>query len=249
MNNHQKTLEQKGESGDTFHAILEYMKRFEPSMVVLENVSGAPWVHAKLTGEKEYKNGHKQFGIDYHLEEAGYVVIFVRVDSKDFLVPHTRQRGYMLALHRKSLPKSWCTLEDGRWVLKEERIESFKDTFNGFKCPPSVPAEAFLFRSDDEHLSVLRCLDELIKQGCINWEKCRVGHDDYRHAEYLGLEHPITHWGSDGSRVLPDFHKPFLGMSERVLDSIDIAHLRNLRRGIDDRYYRFVNSISRIAFY
>ncbi|KAF8853068.1 hypothetical protein BDZ45DRAFT_748912 [Acephala macrosclerotiorum] len=248
LNNHKKTLEQKGESGDTFHAILEYMKRFEPSMVILENVSGAPWLHAKLTGKKKFKNGHEQVGIDHHLQDAGYIVVFVRVDSKDFLVPHTRQRGYMLALHAKSLPKSWCTLEGGVLVLKDEKRECFLNTFDAFKCPPSVPAEAFLFRSDDEHLSVLRCLEELIKQGRNNWERCRVGHDDYRHAEYLGLEHPITHWGSDGSRVLPDYYKPFLGMSERVLDSIDIAHLRNLRRGIDDRYYSRILELSQNVY-
>ncbi|KAE8446023.1 hypothetical protein EG329_012662 [Mollisiaceae sp. DMI_Dod_QoI] len=90
----QKTLEQKGESGDTFHAILQYAKDFKPALIILENVLGAPWLDAKIPASKRTKKGcEPQVGIDKHLEQVGYVTVFVRIDSKDYYVPHTRRRG------------------------------------------------------------------------------------------------------------------------------------------------------------
>lgn len=43
MNNKQKGIEEKGESGQTFWGMLAWVRRHRPSIVVQENVCGAPW--------------------------------------------------------------------------------------------------------------------------------------------------------------------------------------------------------------
>ena len=43
LNTKQKTITQKGESGQTFRGMLQWIKKFQPPLVIIENVSGAPW--------------------------------------------------------------------------------------------------------------------------------------------------------------------------------------------------------------
>ncbi|KAH0002738.1 hypothetical protein KCU78_g14226, partial [Aureobasidium melanogenum] len=86
LNNHKKTLEERGESGDTFAAVLAYAKEYRPTMLVLENVYGAPW--DKMLAE---------------YEEYDYVSAGVLVDSKNYYLPQTRQRGYMVCVDKNKL--------------------------------------------------------------------------------------------------------------------------------------------------
>ena len=59
LNAHRKNLDENGESGDTFFSILEYVNRYRPKMVVLENVLTATWLDAKA----KVKKGKQQIGV------------------------------------------------------------------------------------------------------------------------------------------------------------------------------------------
>ena len=91
LNNHRQHLLMKntqgggGESYRTFKGMLEYVKRARPAMVVLENVCGAPWDD-----------------MCYTFEQIGYDATWRKCDSKYYYIPHTRQRGYIVALNRRS---------------------------------------------------------------------------------------------------------------------------------------------------
>ena len=86
LNSRQKTLQEMGESGDTFAAVLAYAKTYRPTMLVLENVLNAPWDEMLAAYE----------GIDY--VSAGALV-----DSKNYYLPQTRQRGYMVCIDKFKL--------------------------------------------------------------------------------------------------------------------------------------------------
>jgi site-specific DNA-cytosine methylase len=225
LNNVPKALEDKGESGDTFYAVKAYLEMYHPKIVILENVMNAPWSDekaAKWNGKKDQKS------IPWHLDSAGYDSIYLKMDTKDHYLPHTRNRGYMIGILRDCLPRgvSWPALE-----------KKCRDTIKALEHTATVPLEALLFASDDPRLEVL---DQERKTDTKSapWNQCKSGHFDYTGKHGLGDRHPVTNWKPDGSKELPDWHRPMPGMTERVADSIDVAHRRNLVRGFDDREYK-----------
>jgi site-specific DNA-cytosine methylase len=232
LNNVRKTLDQKGESGDTFFAVKVYMKLYKPKIVILENVIGAPWVDKfDKNGEKiidqRKKNGHVQdTSIEAHLREVGYKTIFFKLDTKEHYLPHTRVRGYMVCVLESSVSSNadWSRL-----------VNECRATVDVLKRRASVPVEAMLFPADHPALKVLLG-DNKGEKKPPNWDKCFVNHLDYSQKLGLGDKHPISNWKPDGSRELPDHHIQMSCMTERVADSLDISHKRNLLRGFDDRY-------------
>ncbi|KAH9223760.1 hypothetical protein DL95DRAFT_352610 [Leptodontidium sp. 2 PMI_412] len=226
LNSKRKTLDAKGESGDTFYATLEYVDRYRPKMVILENVIGAPWIHAKV----KKKSTKEVIGIDEQFRQMGYEAVFMKLDTKDHYLPHTRQRGYMVCILRAAFKTGAVELAN--------RAETFPDLVNTLKRPASVPMEAMMLPFDSPLLEVTAREDGSNKRAVMPWEKCKLGHQEYVLSHNLGTHHPITLWDANGFKVLPDYFKPTAGFTDRVLDSIDISHLRNIvLKMIDDRYY------------
>ena len=81
MNTKQKGIEQKGESGQTFWGMLGWVRKHRPPIVIQENVCGAPWEQM----------------VKYYMQE-GYLATYLRVDTKQHYIPHTRTRVYLLAV-------------------------------------------------------------------------------------------------------------------------------------------------------
>jgi hypothetical protein len=119
-------------------------------------------------------------------------------------------------------------------------MDRFKHAFAALKRPASVPIEALLLDYDSPLLKPTTKQDEgRKKRATISWEKCRVGHHDYSLKWGLGEKRPITNWQASGAKVLPDWHQPMDGLTERTMDTMDISHLRNVRyKEIDDRYQK-----------
>jgi site-specific DNA-cytosine methylase len=243
LNGKRQKLEANGESGRTFFATLDYMKEFKPRMVIFENVKSAPW-HGKM------KDGEWQNGIDYHVKRAGYASRCIILDTKNYSIPHTRQRGYMLCLH---MLVAYLTFYGNAQEPTEEQLAEFCDPENGglanifdkwektvryFGRPASVSADAFLLDADDARITGIQEGElEEISRKPISWEKCKDGHFDYRSKLGLGNKRPLTSW-SDNTYKLPDYFRfGQKGFTQRVLDTLDIYHAQNILRYIDDRHY------------
>jgi C-5 cytosine-specific DNA methylase len=70
LNNKKKAMEDLGESGQTFQGMMNWVRKAQPAMVIIENVRGAPWdAKVKL------------------MESLGYAAVWMHVDSKDFYIP------------------------------------------------------------------------------------------------------------------------------------------------------------------
>jgi site-specific DNA-cytosine methylase len=184
-----------------------------------------PWTQKKATKKDDR-------GLDLHFEDIGYASRHLILDTKDFYVPQTRQRGYLIAIHKLSF--------DGTEEELNEQLDLWEKDMQKLKRPASVPAESLLLKSDDPKLKFSQIEDFEQKKKATQWDKCKIGHQKYRSNINIGLDHPITNWSAGGSKQLPDYYKQFKGFTERVLDTVDIAHLRCIRRGFDDGFWKYV---------
>lgn len=234
------------------HAILDYCEKCRPKIVILENVLGAPWVDEKPKKagkgkkasivaetevveevekvEKTKKAKVPEASIEERFAVIGYLVCYMELDTKDFYIPHTRNRGYMVAVDMR--------LFESPEQLKAQ-LKECNDLVIQQQSAASAPVEEFLLKSDDPILRSAISEKAGNKSGKrVEWQKCQVGHEIYRHDLGLGEKRPITHWTRDGSPRNPDFHFPLTERTNRISDTLDIAHLRSVKRGADDRYFR-----------
>lgn len=229
LNNEKKSINAGGESGDTFGAIRDYAEKYRPKLIILENVSHAPWEVIR----------------DVIMKKIGYAAEFLRVDTKDYYIPHTRVRGYMLCVDARSYHDP-----DGKHhVLKDPRtlasiLSTWVAKLRAFQRPASCPVEAFLLDEDDPR--IIRGREEFAISGRgdnrrtkeIDWARCHGRHQDYRAGMFLGQKRPLMKWEDGGSCKAPDYmwQDWTRGQVERVWDTIDISWLRNLNRGFDHQY-------------
>ncbi|GLA20261.1 hypothetical protein AnigIFM62618_008833 [Aspergillus niger] len=214
LNNKRKTLNDKGESGGTFWAIIRYAKAYRPPLVILENVKSAPWAK-----------------IQEHWHDIGYFATHVDVDTKAYYLPQTRERGYMLCVDRTALDKQSAWDEIVHWT----------HTMTEFKRPASSPAGMFLIDADDKRLEQIEAdmaTRAKLTRKPVNWEKYRVRHQTYRRKNSLGDKRPVSKSQDDGSCQMPDFtwRKWMNSLPERVWETLDMNFLRKMAEGYDMHY-------------
>jgi len=262
LNSNKKTLDDGGESGDTFNATRTYTNTTRPKLLIMENVSGAPWQHANL--KNQAKNVGRR-GIDKQMEEIGYAIAFLKLDTKDYYIPHTRVRGYMVCTdiqawynlhHGTNYPKqTWAKwLEEVATHLKygmkelELQVKELRDILSTysdrwvdlvkfFRSPANVPVEQMLIDEDSYLLDSLRIDKREKSRKPTAWKACQIGHEKYRDDLGVGRKRPLTDWMRGGGFNLPDNFDPQPALVERTLDTLDIAHMRSAQRGYDDREY------------
>jgi site-specific DNA-cytosine methylase/SNF2 family DNA or RNA helicase len=209
LNKKQKDLESGGESGDTWSAVLAFCRVFKPAIVLLENVYTAHW--------------NKMLE---HYENIGYESVGVRLDSKDYYLPQTRQRGYMACFNQEKMGSAKAS-PGVEWTSLMEK----------FRRAASAPASSFLQQSNEAQVM----LDEPTTRE-VDWEKCAVRQMVYRQTMKLGNARPITHW-QESNTMLPPEHSSrawFKRQVQRVLDTIDCAHIRNAlaQNGAFDSHFK-----------
>ncbi|KAH7890853.1 hypothetical protein F5I97DRAFT_1923345 [Phlebopus sp. FC_14] len=221
LNNEKKGIDGGGESGRTFHGMMSWVANHRPPLVILENVCSAPWEKVK----------------DY-FKRKGYSAEFIRVDTKQYYIPHTRTRVYLFAVDKQSsnIPAEWKD-----WVT------------NKLKRPASSTLDAFLLSSDDTRIHQAR--EKLVqdsggvsesRSGRIDWTRCESRHARARLDEALGPKRPLTNWEEGGACRMLDFAWQDWGVRqvERVWDLMDISLLRSARIGVDPSYKTLVWNLS-----
>ena len=240
LNKKAKKLTDIGESGDTFRAILDYAKYYRPAVIILENVESAPWdlIKAIWRKDSEYIDAYfkdiedgeataKGFN-SFWDDEPGYSAGWVRLDSKNYYIPETRIRKYMICVDRR---------RHSSVEAAEQEVLDWMIFMKALERRASVSIDAFLLTEDDPRLQCAK--DELSKIGKPrqerDWEVCHGRHEAYRAKEKLGTLRPILNWTNDGSAKVSSYIWPdwTLRQPERIWDSIEISYLRNAAKGID----------------
>lgn len=192
--------DREGKSTDTFKAVLRYVKHAKPSIVILENVNSKDDLWAQF--EKLYR-------------ERGYATKVKRVDTKNYYIPHTRTRRYMLGLNKE--------IYDGD---NTELLEAWADYMKKFEGRASAPVTSFLLPAEDPRVHSLAAWDEkkvddLFKPDT-RWEAARELHKKFRLEHNLGPGKPI----SSPSQCPEHGHRRWLDAAPcRERDLIDIRHL------------------------
>ncbi|KAF1977758.1 hypothetical protein BU23DRAFT_526261 [Bimuria novae-zelandiae CBS 107.79] len=118
QNNHQKSLKENGESGETWMAVYEYSRRFRPSVVLLENVKSKVETWNDLVSQ---------------WADIDYEAVWLYCDTKRYYLPQTRERMYMIAVDRRQNGKDASRVA-GDWKQLIQQLER----------PCSSPYESFL---------------------------------------------------------------------------------------------------------
>ncbi|QIW94895.1 hypothetical protein AMS68_000413 [Peltaster fructicola] len=218
LNSKRQDLDESGsgESSKTFYAVLDYVKKFRPPIVLLENVKSAAW--KKMLDE---------------YEKIDYVVAGVFVDTKDFYIPQTRQRGYMICF-------------DAVYADAAQAVKQWQELMARFKRPASSPFTAFLLPPE----AILQRIDAFVPPSRdVGWALCKIRQLRYREQHKLGHARPFTKWQESGYVAVPENGSAawFKRQTERVKDSIDCAILRkalHINGGYDARFKTRIFNLS-----
>ncbi|CAN9451106.1 unnamed protein product [Alternaria alternata] len=206
LNTRGKTLDDGGESGDTFQRMYAYTDRFRPSIVLLENVKNE---------KKTWDDVVRRF------DKTGYEAQWIYCETKNYYLPQTRERMYMIAIERT---------HSGKGV--KSATSQWKDLMRNLERQCSSPYEAFLPDSLKESSGYSLLKNEP------DWALCKLRNDHIRSEKRLGILSPISRRSDNGTVLPPDFvdSKFYISQSSRVHDAIDIAHLEAAAKGYDSLY-------------
>ncbi|SPO06612.1 uncharacterized protein DNG_09302 [Cephalotrichum gorgonifer] len=211
-----------GESATTFLSSLKYILKVRPKLVVLENVNAAPW--ETIAGQ--------------YFPMAGYHAVHISVDSKEYGVPQTRQRGYCVAadsLHYGDfsavIVKEWARIV--RAIAPRTQI----------------PLQNLLLRPGDREVREMEIPIE--RGGCrepsAKATMCKMRHKDAREMFNIPDLNPMS--GVDDRGVCrPDdriFGSWLQRQGTRVCDLLDISWMRILNQlNFDARYKLHIIDLS-----
>ncbi|EXJ72847.1 uncharacterized protein A1O5_03995 [Cladophialophora psammophila CBS 110553] len=212
----------EGESAKTMDGIGAYAKMYKPTILIIENVEGAPWGEIKTFWEGK-----------------GYESVAVKLDSFDYYLPQTRNRGYLLGIHKERAKEVGFDIEKAHreWVM----------LMASFQRRASSPYSDFTFADDDprRQLGQHTLEDNRSKGVSTDWVNCRKRHVAARVKDGLGIGTPFTKRRGNTEPKLDDYADQSwaIRQSKRVLDVLDIHLLYNVaRRDFDMRYkHRNIN--------
>jgi site-specific DNA-cytosine methylase len=219
LNNKKKTFNEEGQSRSTFQGVLGYAQRYTPRIVILENVDGAPWLKIQAAWD-----------------EIGYETFVSKVDTKDFYIPQTRRRGYMVGFNREI-----ARIAD---FLLTDVATTWSHVLEAYARRASSPFTKFIYSEDDprlhqlkRELSISQSLEK--PRSRVDWHNCRHRYMSFRAAYRLGFRKPLTMWENNGTCRFPDgsWLNWAKGQVERIWDTTDINLLRCVgQRDYDLRY-------------
>ncbi|KAG5191268.1 hypothetical protein JKP88DRAFT_174699 [Tribonema minus] len=218
LNNDKKSIDGGGESGQTFHGMLNWVKRNKPPIVILENVCSAPWE-----------------SVVQRFKKIGFSAGFARLDTKAHYIPHTRTRGYLFA----SLDGDADV--PARWKSGIKKLECpSNSTLEAFLLPNDDS------RISAARAKLAKSWDASRTRSRVDWSRCESRHSRARLDEQLGSKRPLTGWEEGGLCTLPDFAWNDWGQAQtdRVLDLMGINFIRMAKLGADPSYKTLVWNLS-----
>ncbi|KAH6643750.1 hypothetical protein C7974DRAFT_382135 [Boeremia exigua] len=208
LNSKKKTVDDQGETGDTWRAIYHYAKHFQPSIVLLENV----------------KSDKKMWDdVVSRWSKIGYEAGWVYRDTKNHYLPQTRERMYMVAINRKLHGKN-VSIAVTQWQSTMEKLQrQCSSPYEAFlaNLPVSVIDHSTLSSEPDWSLCKLR-YDQIRSEQRLGTRR------PITHWNESGTLHPPDYAN----------RKWYDSQSSRVYDAIDVAHLQAAQQEGHDSMYK-----------
>ena len=233
LNTAKKSLDEQGESGDTFRGLLGWVKAHRPLLVVNENVMAAgpknPWPEMQR-----------------QLEEAGYAARFLTFDSKEYYVPQTRMRRYMVAVN---IAEGGVELEGARLTREAAArvLDDWQELAVAMQRPYTATLDHFLYADDDPVVTSTRRQGEPPRAGSnMDWTRSLMRNVAVREAQQLGDRRPLTRWDEAGNVAPPDDADWawWASQTNRVKEVAEVCFLRCVAQGQDPRHKPFYMNLS-----
>ncbi|KAF1816302.1 hypothetical protein P152DRAFT_470338 [Eremomyces bilateralis CBS 781.70] len=222
LNTNKKTLEADGQSGQTFRAVIGYAEKWYPNIILVENVSGCKWD-----------------GLKTSFDAIGYEFEWVKVDTKDYYIPHTRQRGYGIVVRRAI----FSSPTDAR-----KAVEAWKRHLTvTFKRPASSTFIDYLLPEHDPRIQKAKWDRAAKKSNNTSWEASQVRHEEVRQDLGLGDKREFLKWVSNGGCRPREYMDRdwILRRAERELDLLEVVNLRAIcELEVDPEFKAMVFDIS-----
>lgn len=210
-------------STTTFASAMNYLKERQPKIVIFENVHGAPWAST----------------IDYVFPLTGYTAQIVALDTKNYYLPQTRLRKYVVAFNHR-----FFGLEAAQKLCND-----FNGTVQGLERKYSSTVTDFLLPSNSHELHRARNEMEVASQSTqekdTDWSFSRSRHTQFRRAQGIPDERPWIQWRENGSSNAPaKMWKPWEApLPNRVKDLLECFYQlgmggKNLKHGKYDAAYK-----------
>lgn len=210
-------------STTTFASAMNYLKERQPKIVIFENVHGAPWAST----------------IDYIFPLTGYTAQIVALDTKNYYLPQTRLRKYVVAFNHR-----FFGLEAARKLC-----DNFSATVQNLERKYSSTVTDFLLPSNSHELHRARNEMELVSRSTqekdTDWSFSRSRHTQFRRAQGIPDERPWIQWRENGSSNAPaKMWKPWEApLPNRVKDLLECFYQvcmagKNLKHGTYDPAYK-----------
>ncbi|RYO98967.1 hypothetical protein DL764_006942 [Monosporascus ibericus] len=210
-----ETLKDQGQSSGAFFAMLSYARLRRPKCILLENVHSAPWEQM----------------VRVWFPSIDYAAHFVRLDTKNYYIPQTRSRGYLLAVD--------ACLFNSKKNIAEDIVNKWATDIKNFQRRASTPIDRWLLPSTDPLADLARQDEEASfldrkRRDNVPWIQSRRRHIRVRRQEMLGEDRALTNWTEDGgSRPYDRMDKILMhGQPPRVLDAIEVYYLRGVKNGL-----------------
>ncbi|KAI0892196.1 hypothetical protein F4806DRAFT_489081 [Annulohypoxylon nitens] len=208
----QKAIPHMRSSSKTFFSMLSYVKQHRPKVIILENVLGAPW------GETQ----------DVWFPFLNYTAYHTKLDTKDFYIPQTRNRGYLIAMDNNfdadDIGSLW------KFLLEEILPRRASCSVELWLLPAAHPLTERA-RQDDSEKALAFSQDT-------DWSRSKIIHIRVRRLEKLGDDRLLTQWGDPRGQPYDRMDRSILhSIPDRVKDCIEIYLLRALKKGhpIEDK--------------
>ncbi|XXH03929.1 hypothetical protein Hte_010337 [Hypoxylon texense] len=206
-------IDNLGESSQTFFSLLSYVRSYRPKVVIMENVHQAPFATC----------------CEIWFPFVEYFAAHVNLDTKDFYLPQTRTRAWLIALDCRVFGKDKAKAIAKSWVkyLTEILPRRASAPVSAWLLPPAHPLTERARQDDSEKAQT--------SKADVNWEHSKSRHNRVRKQEELGDECPVTHWRpADNEKPYDRIDQCVLkSLGERVQDCIDIYYLRAKRAYFD----------------
>lgn len=215
-------LDEMGSSAQTFFSMLSYVRDYQPRIVILENVQQAPWDDMTRAW----------------FPCVGYAAAHVKLDTKDYYLPQTRSRGYLVAVSKAAFGDELAEEVVRLWsrILSQDLTRRASTPLNSWLLPPAHPLTERA-RHDDSERAVTN------PSNPHEWERSKSRHLRVRKQEGLGEGRPMTQWApTDTGRPYDRIDRlVLLTQGSRVQDCIEIWQMRGLITGmkIGDTRYTF----------
>ncbi|KAL2115558.1 hypothetical protein VTJ04DRAFT_9813 [Mycothermus thermophilus] len=209
------------ESARTFFAAIKLITILRPKFVILENVYSAPW----------------DMYTDQIFPKIGYAACVSKLDSKDFYLPQTRQRGYLVAVDAEHFGLSQAMNITSHWG----------PILGMCKRPPSSDVSAFLRPADDAGTILARADMEQRSQWTGEWALSSLRHADARHQQGLKKDdNPFSLKAMRNNRIIHATYPSHSWRSfwdaqpARIIDLMDIIFATGLKAGFDLGYKTYM---------